>query len=61
MCSNSLTTLPDSLSFLTEVYDLNLADNQFASDSVLVDPHKLMSSILDMPKLRKLNLSRNKV
>jgi hypothetical protein len=46
--------------FLHSVEELNLAANNFSSDSVLVNPAKLFASISSLPKLTKLNLSRNK-
>lgn len=60
LASNDLVTLPESLEFLENVEELNLASNQFSSDSTLVKPSKLFASIGRMPSLKRLNLSRNK-
>mmetsp|Transcript_36318 Transcript_36318/g.35923 ORF Transcript_36318/g.35923 Transcript_36318/m.35923 type:complete len:129 (-) Transcript_36318:1241-1627(-) len=60
LASNDLVTLPESLSFLSTVEELNLSSNQFSSDSTLVKPSILFKSIGSMPKLKRLNLSRNK-
>lgn len=60
LASNDLITLPESLAFLSSVEELNLASNQFSSDSTLVKPSKLFLSIGSMPSLKRLNLSRNK-
>lgn len=60
LASNDLVTLPESLSFLDSVEELNLSSNQFSSDSTLVKPSKLFYSIGAMANLKRLNLSRNK-
>lgn len=59
LSSNNLTTLPITLGFLMNVEVINLSSNNFSSDSVLVDPNQIFSSIFTIPKLRTLNLSRN--
>jgi Leucine-rich repeat (LRR) protein len=48
------------MSFLYSVEELNLSSNQFSSDSALVRPSKLFYSLGAMPRLKRLNLSRNK-
>ena len=58
--SNDLTTLPSNLSFLNTLDTLNLSNNNFTSDNLIIDPSSLISSIFTIPKLRRLNLSRNK-
>jgi len=40
--------------------EFNLSSNCFSSESVLVQPGKLFAALASIPKLRKLNLSRNK-
>lgn len=60
LASNDLVTLPESMSFLSSVEELNLSSNQFSSDSTLVRPSKLFYSLGAMPRLKRLNLSRNK-
>lgn len=61
LASNELCTLPSDLSFLTQLTDLNLSANNFSSDSVLVSPDHLFSSLATIPNLVVLNLSRNKL
>lgn len=61
LASNDLCTLPTSLGFLQNVQVLDLSSNNFNSDSVLVNPSQLFESLSTIPKLRKLNLSRNKL
>ena len=48
------------MSFLASLEEINLSSNNFSSDSVLVAPSKLISSMATIPKLKVLNLSRNK-
>lgn len=60
IASNDFCTLPGDLSFLKTLEEINLSSNNFSSDSVLVNPSKLFTSLATIPKLRKLNLSRNK-
>ena len=60
LASNDLVTLPEDLSFLMSVEELNLSSNQFNSESTLVQPEKLFFSIGQMPKLKRLNVARNK-
>lgn len=61
MASNDLCTLPSDLSFFAQLTDLNLSANNFSSDSVLVSPDHLFSSLATIPNLMILNLSRNKL
>lgn len=61
IASNDLCTLPSSLSYLSQLTELNLSSNNFSSDSVLVNPNQLFESLGTIPQLRKLNLSRNKL
>ncbi len=60
LASNDLVTLPEDLSFLSAVEELNLSSNQFNSESTLVKPEKLFYSLGQIPKLKRLNLARNK-
>ena len=60
VASNDFCTLPGDLSFLKTLEEINLSSNTFSSDSVLVNPAKLFSSMATIPCLKKLNLSRNK-
>ena len=48
------------MSFLPELEQLNLACNNFSSDSVLVSPSQLFVALSTIPKLKRLDLSRNK-
>lgn len=61
LASNDLCTLPTSLVFLQNLQVLDLSSNNFNSDSVLVNPNQLFESLSSIPRLRKLNLSRNKL
>jgi Leucine-rich repeat (LRR) protein len=38
MASNDLITLPEDLSFLTQLEDLNISSNLFSSNSTLIKP-----------------------
>lgn len=53
-------TIPEDLSFLSTVQELNLSANLFASNSTIVKADKIFYSLGQMPNLKKLNLSRNK-
>jgi len=59
--SNNLSTLPTDMSFLHCLEELNLSANSFSSHSTLVDPNALFKAISTIPRLKKLNLSRNKL
>lgn len=58
--ANNLVTLPEDISKFDKLEDLNLASNQFSSASTLVNPALLFKAIGQVPKLKRLNLSRNK-
>jgi Leucine-rich repeat (LRR) protein len=60
IASNDFCTLPNDLSFLRTLEEINLSSNNFSTDSVLVNPSKLFTALATIPYLRKLNLSRNK-
>jgi Leucine-rich repeat (LRR) protein len=60
VASNDFCTLPSDLSGFKSLEELNLSSNNFSSDSVLVSPSKLFLALATIPKLKKLNLSRNK-
>ena len=60
IASNDFCTLPEDLSFLENVEEIDLSSNNFSSESVLVNPAKLFLGMASIPNLRKLNLSRNK-
>lgn len=57
---NSLVTIPDDLSEFTLLEELNLSSNLFSSSSTIVNPSVLFKSLGSMPRLKRLNLSRNK-
>lgn len=59
--SNDFCTLPSDLSGFKLLEDLNLSSNNFSSDSVLVSPGKLFLALSTIPRLKRLNLSRNKL
>ncbi len=60
MSGNNLMTIPDDFFNLKLLEDLNLSSNLFTSASALVNPAVIVKSIGQMPKLKRLNLSRNK-
>lgn len=60
MASNDLITLPEDLSILSQLEELNLSSNLFSSNSTLIKPQQLFVSLSSLPRLKKLNLSRNK-
>ena len=60
VASNDFCTLPSDLSAFRVLEELNLSSNNFSSDSVLVSPSKLFLALATIPRLKKLNLSRNK-
>ena len=51
MASNDLCTLPSTMSFLTNLMELNLSGNNFNSESVLVKPHELFLALGTIPRL----------
>lgn len=55
-----MVTLPEDISKLERLEDFNLASNQFSSASNLVNPALLFKAIGEIPKLKRLNLARNK-
>jgi Leucine-rich repeat (LRR) protein len=61
IASNDFCTLPSDLSTFVSLEEINLSSNNFSSESVLVSPGKLFLALSTIPKLRKLNLSRNKL
>lgn len=48
------------MSFFHCLEELNLSANNFSSHSTLVDPNALFKALSTIPRLKKLNLSRNK-
>ena len=54
-------TLPDDLKELKHLEDLNLSSNLLSSQSTLINPAILMKVLGQIPKLKRLNLSRNKL
>ena len=61
LASNDLLTLPEDLSFFSVLEDLNVSANLFSSNSTLVRPSVIFTALNSIPKLKKLNLSRNKL
>jgi len=59
LSGNELCILPEELSSLKKLEELNLSSNNFSSDSVVVEPGKLFKSLSTIPHLKKLNLAHN--
>lgn len=59
LSGNELCILPEELSSLKRLEELNLSSNNFSSDSVVVEPGKLFKSLSTIPHLKKLNLAHN--
>lgn len=59
LTANELCILPEDMSSFANLEDLNLSSNKFSSNSVAVDPGKIIRSLSTIPHLRKLNLSHN--
>ena len=57
---NNLVTLPDDLRELRFLEELNLSSNYLSSNSTLVNPSVIFKTLGQMPKLKRLNISRNK-
>jgi Leucine-rich repeat (LRR) protein len=58
---NNLVTLPDDMKELKFLEDLNLSSNLLSTQSTLINPAILMKVLGQIPKLKRLNLSRNKL
>lgn len=58
---NNLVTLPEDLFNMKCLEELNLSSNFLTSHSTLVSPQILFKSLGQMPRLKRLNLSRNKL
>jgi Leucine-rich repeat (LRR) protein len=61
LASNDLCTLPSDMSYLTKLEEFNLASNEFSSSQTLVAPKTIFDALATIPKLKKLNLSRNRL
>eukprot|EP00347_Sterkiella_histriomuscorum_P001540 403371645 len=59
LTSNYLSQLPDDLSFLNQLEDLNLSYNLFSSKNQTYNANKLFVAFASMPRLKRLNLSNN--
>lgn len=57
---NNLMTLPDDIRELKILEELNLSSNLLSSSSTLVNAAVIFKALGQLPKLKKLNLSRNK-
>ena len=55
-----MVTLPEDLYEFKSLEELNLSSNLFTSNSTIVNPSLMFKSLGGMPKLKRLNLSRNK-
>lgn len=60
LSGNNLITLPEDIHKFKSLEDLNLSSNYFSSSSTIVNPSLLFLALAKIPKLKKLNLSRNK-
>ena len=58
--ANNLVTLPEDIGKFENLEELNLSSNQFTSSSSLVNPALLFKAISQIPKLKRLNVARNK-
>ena len=58
--ANNLVTIPEDIGRLSFLEDLNMSLNQFSSGSSLVNPSLLFKALGQIPRLKRLNLSRNK-
>lgn len=61
LAANELFTLPSDMSYLEQLEELNLASNEFSSSQTLVEPNVIFDALATIPKLKKLNLSRNRL
>jgi Leucine-rich repeat (LRR) protein len=61
LASNDLCTLPSDLSYLKQLEELNLASNEFSLSQTLVSSNTIFDALATIPKLKKLNLSRNRL
>lgn len=61
LASNELCTLPSDLSYLKSLEEFNLASNEFSQSQALVAPNTIFDALATIPKLKKLNLSRNRL
>jgi len=61
LASNELKTLPSDLSFFKVLEELNLASNDFSSNSTITSAKSIFDSLASIPRLKKLNLSRNRL
>ena len=61
LSGNSLSQLPDDLSFLESLEKLSLAHNSLSSASAACNPNKLFVSLATLPRLSKLSLAHNKL
>jgi Leucine-rich repeat (LRR) protein len=53
--------MPDDLSLLVHLEDLNLSYNEFTSVTSLYNPAKFFLALGTLPRLKKLNLAHNKL
>lgn len=49
------------MSYLTTLEEFNLASNAFSSSQALVSQNTIFDALATIPKLKKLNLSRNRL
>ena len=59
LASNDLCSLPPDLSFFESLEELNLDSNKFSS--TFGAPIAIFDSLATIPRLKKLNLSRNRL
>ena len=58
---NNLVTLPEDMKELKMLEELNLSSNLLSTASTLINPAILMKVLGQIPRLKRLNLSRNKL
>jgi len=61
LSGNQLVTVPEDIGCLKMLEDLNLSSNAFSSNSTIANPALLFRALGELPKLKRLNLSRNKL
>lgn len=60
LAANNLEVLPDDLFHLKNLEELNLSSNYFSSAPTQGSPANVFKSLGGIPRLKRLNLSRNK-
>ena len=61
LSGNSLTHLPEDLSYLKFLEVLILSHNNFSSKNTVFNPNKYFISFASIPRLKRLDLSHNQL